>query len=267
MSERLGFTDHRNVVTSRRSTEFIFSALGLEIDCLAGETVLDLGSGFNQQLAQDLEKNNVSVVSLDPNLPHNDDYVIRQLFNDLDSDVEGNITEAFDNATPALLREMIAAQPDFKNVLARLYREIQDWPLLPYGKAVAGKAQSLPFRDKVFDRIIASSSVPYGITAEEIPTMLAETNRVLKRGGKAHFWPVVVGGIEEYISLEEIRGLVKKARNTSSNRSERALLSGFGLEIFENKEEEWQAGMRLVGGLWGYSSQRGKTLVLTRKTD
>jgi len=95
--------------------------------------------------------------------------------------------------------------------------------------------------------------------------MLAETSRILEKGGKAHFWSVVVGGIEAFVSLSEIRALVKRARTESSTKEEKEYLSGFGLEICENDDPSWQSASRELNILLSHAPMRNKTLVLTRK--
>jgi hypothetical protein len=272
MIERYGFTDYREIPTSQRSTEFILGALGLSTDELVGETVLDLGSGTSQQLAQDLELVGSKVVSMDPNLPHSDVYVVKNLLNDLSVTPEYDLLVSPDsvyNTTLVQLVEDALETDDFNlvSIFASEWREMRHWPAHAYGRAVAGKGQALPFKDRCFNRVIATTSVPYGLTVDELPTVLAECNRVLVRGGRAHFWPVVVGGIEDYISLDEIRALIKKARSNSPTSEAKEYLSGFGLEICESSDESWQIGMEAAGLMLGDSKMRTKTLVLTRKVD
>lgn len=270
MSEVLTTYNYQDIVTSQRTADFVLGALGIEMDELVGQRVLDLGSGYLQQFAQEVEAAGGEVVSLDPNLPHSDTYVVKQLLNELRPDGVAVLYGELDYDSMMMLktsiRKGIGNNPDALAYWANYYREMQGWPEDVYGTAVAGLAQALPFRDRSFDRIVATTSVPYGIGHTEIPHMLGECNRILRKGGTAHFWPVVSGGIEEFLDLKQIRELIKTARNKATSKVEQAALGGFGLEITESKDETWQTDMRKAEAILGEVAMRRKYLLLTRKT-
>jgi SAM-dependent methyltransferase len=270
MSERASFAHHSEVVTSQRTGAFVMSMFGLTPEQIQGETILDLGSGYQQAFAQHAEKAGATVISLDPNLPHSDEYVVNNMINDgmANGLSRGLAYDAIQETLPAILRSqgtIPSKDPKiYQAQVAAFYRKSQAWPENPYGKAVSGLGQALPFQDRVFDRIVATTSVPYGVSLDVFATILGEANRVLRHGGKAHFWPMVSGGIYEHVSLTEIRDILKKARANAPNKEAKAALSGFGLHTWVDPEieKEQRKAEELIGPLGSSVT----TLVLTRKT-
>lgn len=269
----MGFEDYREVVSCQRSTKFVMTMLGLTPEMLAGETILDLGSGFRQEFARDAEELGATVISLDPNLPHMDEYVDYNLVNELRIDPLSAMY--FDDELRNFRKEHGLKLPKTEVELiaqrAAYHRQNMDWPEEAYGKAVAGIAQALPFADRSFDRVVAMTSVPYGITRAEIPAMLAEANRVLKRGGKGHFWPTTVGDMTCNLELDEIRQRLKDARRDAVNKVEKQSFNGFGLEFVTQPGliEEYRVANRILSdhgfGRDIVDTQYQRVLVLTRK--
>ncbi len=286
---------HRIITTSQVSTEMVCMITGVLPEEMIGQLVLDMGSGYRQQFARDIDAIGGTVVSLDPNLPHTDEYVLRKKENDIrgDSiDAERNygydmgqlaITQSYADLKQELrkrgYRGPIDDTPECKEVIAQITREELGWPDQAYGRVVAGVAQMLPFPDRTFDRAIATTSVPFGLTREEIPAMLGEASRVLKRRGTAHFWPIVADtDIYEPITLPEIRDLIKQARKELSAaakdaetlqerqrlQSEKVALEGFGLEV-RTQAEVRLAYTVLADMLPPNMAAQSQSLMLTRK--
>lgn len=277
MSEFAAFKSHHDVVISQCDTGFLELVMGFRLEDFAGERILDVGSGYNQQLARDGAELGVQVVSLDPNLPHDDAYlgfVDWKVYNSELRRRAGNLDLA--------LREPTTANPETRDYIRTRKLQKDDTPetraakqanyfrtergVLPghFNNAAAGIVQALPFADRSFKAVVASSSAPYGIPREDIPIMLAETARVLERGGKGYFWPVVCGSMDQYLSIEDIRNLVSTARRQAETKEERAALKGFGIEI-----KATTLARLAFGGLQdmpGELYRQKDVLVLTKKT-
>jgi SAM-dependent methyltransferase len=56
--------------------------------------------------------------------------------------------------------------------------------------AVAGLAQTLPFKTGTFDKIYSAYAVPHHVPAAERPKAYSEVLRILKLGGTAQFFPL-----------------------------------------------------------------------------
>lgn len=129
--------------------------LGFNRSELQGKKILDVGSGYYQQLAYDTRRFglNAEVTSVDPRfgLP---------LGRDL-ADLGNNVTQ---------------------RVIGRLY---------PESRTVAASAEKLPFADNTFDSTYALFSTSrYRPNIREIFSDVSEMVRVTKRGGQVRIYPI-----------------------------------------------------------------------------
>lgn len=77
------------------------------------------------------------------------------------------------------------------------------------------------------------TSVPYGLPLREIPVALKEISRVLVKRGKCYLWPMVCGDMNQGLSLDMVRRLVKDHRSKLP-KQERGSYEAFGLEVPRN---------------------------------
>lgn len=301
------YSHHSQVVTGQLSTEAVEHIFGVGREDVTGQLVLDLGSGFRQQLAQDWEAAGATVISVDPNQPYSNQYLLKQVVNRIQTDsmmletmaglpasglfLSGELGEEFLGNAAAFWKEkgVKLAQKDGPmrtGQIVEYYRYREGIPGETYGKVVAASALNLPFPDGMFDRIIASSSVPYGLPYASIPRMLAEANRVLKPRGEARFNPVAVGDFSNFVDLATIRALIKTARAEARRTVKGGLeddatqeqkivfedasrtsrwLDKFSLSMFRNEEY-----VRQMAGLSNIShhaqAHQANVLVLTNKS-
>lgn len=228
------------VAASRQDPERFFAGFGIKPADFNDQLVLDVGSTFDQHMFHALSQTSTArVISIDPNLPHTEEYKLYSASASLCS------LEAISGYGAGILQAGFALE-EF------------NWPDAAAGPALAARGQELPFRKSCVDAMFVFSSVVISCESlDEVVMFLGECNKALKPGGRAYIAPLIYFercGSESYYGIDFDIQSVRNALPGIRRRGPvlRASLSGFGLK---------QVTMNLYD-----DGSKQKGLILTQKS-
>ncbi len=150
------FKTWKETPTTNRGLEDYLRDLNLTPEMLVGKKILDVGSG-TRRFAKEVKEAGISaeVISIDPV------FVSPEEKSRIQGDSTGKLQEMLQNTDV----------PGVKD------------------KTVAGVGEALPFRDGIFDLVVADNSLPAYGNKEQIDDFFTEVFRVLKSNGELRFTP------------------------------------------------------------------------------
>lgn len=159
-----------------RGIEKYEKLLGLPIQEMKGQLVLDIGSGPEEVFSKEVKKKGINVVSLSPELK----------YGDMRKSAKGNFFDFLHKGFGQGRRQK---------------------------KSVGGIIQELPFKDETFDSEVSLFGgihyLPY--LKSEYELAFTEIIRTLKRGGRAYLYPVNVRDEDKAAFLQLLEELSSQA--------------------------------------------------------
>lgn len=150
-------------------------------------------------------------------------------------DIGSGIAERFAKEAKMIDADVYSINPSLKEESGRqaLVEDNKNWT----HKSVAARGQNLPFKENMFDTVIALFSVSYYVSYEDFIIVLKGVMRILKPGGTFFVgpfttWPFLTSGIitgDDRLKLEEFL-----QQNNYTYAEKIYVESDFSLQITKN---------------------------------